>query len=971
MNNRLPPRQGEWIDRSRPIEFRFEGRTYQGYHGDVLSSALWANGVRLLGRSFKYHRPRGVYSLANCDVNVMVEDGTRTNMRGDVLPLRSGLEVRSVNTAGGLARDWLRFVEWFSAFLPVGFYYKAFHTPRWLFPFFERQMRKVAGLGQINPASRAEATPKDYATCDLLVVGAGPAGLAAAATAVQLTGVRALVVDEQPRPGGSLHWQRALHAAGRGRLQGLEWACGILEVRYNTQAAGWYPDNWIALVDEGHLTKLQARAVVVAAGCIEQPAVFANNDLPGVMLASAAQRLLHLYRVKPCDRCVVLAANAEAYACALELHEAGIQVAAIADLRPGGETGELGQRITAAGIKVHPGHTVQEAIPGFGKASVKRAVLCSVGQDGKAAGIRVDCDGIIMSVGWAPNADLLYQAGARFHYSPTVEQFVPETLPAGIFAAGRVNGIFDLEAQLADGHRAGLEAARFLGKGAGPIPDRTVHRGQPPSHPYPIFPHPKKKCFVDLDEDIHLADFVNAHQEGYDNIELLKRYTTVGMGPSQGKLANMNAVRILARLNGRSVQETGTTTSRPFHHPVPMALLAGRRFHPVRRTPMHDWHAAAGAVFTYVGAWLRPEYYPVGGRGREDCILDEALHVRRDVGLIDIGTLGKIEVNGPDAAAFLERIYTGRFARLQVSRLTYAVACDESGVLIEDGLVARLGEDRFYVTATTTGVTPFFQEMQRWAILFRMNVVLVNATGSWSAMNLAGPKAREVLAGLTDLDLAPSAFPYLSVREGTVAGARARLLRVGFVGELGYEIHVPAGQAYSVWSALMEAGQKYNIRPFGVEAQRLLRLEKGHIILGQDTDALTNPFEVGLEWALGKNKPFFIGQRSLAVVKAQPLTRRLVGIVLPANFADSTPSRGGLAWPEECHLVMADGAIVGRITSIARRSTLGHPLGLAFVRPDLAVPGQRVTIKVEGGRLIAAEVARIPFYDPDSQRQQG
>ncbi len=433
------------------------------------------------------------------------------------------------------------------------------------------------------------------------------------------------------------------------------------------------------------------------------------------------------------------------------------------------------------------------------------------------------------------------------------------------------------------------------------------------------------------------------------------------MGPTQGKLANMNAIRILARLNGRSVQETGTTTSRPFHHPVSMAVLAGRRFHPIRRTPMHDWHAEAGAAFTHVGAWLRPEYYPVAGQGRDECILNEALNVRRGVGLIDIGTLGKIEVNGPDAAAFLERIYTGRFTKLLLGRLTYAVACDESGVLIEDGLVARLAEDRFYVTATTTGVSAFFQEMQRWAILWRMNVVLVNATGSWSAMNLAGPQARQVLAGLTNIDLASAAFPYLSVREGTVAGVLARLLRVGFVGELGYEIHVPASHAYAVWSALCDAGRPDNLQPFGVEAQRLLRLEKGHIILGQDTDALTNPFEVSLEWALGKNKPFFVGQRSLAIVKTQLLQRRLAGIRLPAGFAGP--------WPEECHLVMAGDVIVGRITSFTRRSTLGHPLGLAFVRPDLAGPGQRITIKAEGGRLIPAEVAGTPFYDPDNQRQ--
>jgi sarcosine oxidase subunit alpha len=380
MTTRLPPREGEWIDRSRPVEFRFEGVPYQGFQGDVLTSALWASGVRLLGRSFKYHRPRGVYSLANADVNVLVTDGTRTNLRGDVLPLVPGLDVRAVNTSGGLARDRLRFVEWFSAFLPVGFYYKAFHTPRRLFPFYERQMRKVAGLGRINPASRARATPKGYASCDVLVVGAGPAGLAAASAAAG-KGLRVLVVDEQPKPGGSLHWQHA-NALGRQRLRELldqAAARDNLELRCGTVAGGWYADHWVALFDQRCLTKLRARALVVAAGCIEQPAVFANNDLPGVMLASAARRLLHLFAVKPCDRCVVLAGNAEGYAAALELHEAGVQVAAIADLRPQGEAGELGRRVAAAGLTVHAGHTVYEALPGRGKAIVKGALVCPVG----------------------------------------------------------------------------------------------------------------------------------------------------------------------------------------------------------------------------------------------------------------------------------------------------------------------------------------------------------------------------------------------------------------------------------------------------------------------------------------------------------------------------------------------------------------------------------------------------------------
>jgi len=966
MNSRLPAQQGEWIDRSRPVEFRFEGRAYRGYSGDVLSSALWANHVRLLGRSFKYHRPRGIYSLANHDVNVMVEDRRRTNLRGDVLPIADGLDVRAVNTLGGLDRDGLSITESFSAFLPVGFYYKAFHTPRKLFPFYENQMRKVAGLGKVHPANVATPTAKDYAFCDLLVVGSGPAGLSGAIAAAE-RGLRVMVVEEEPRPGGSLAWQYGRGAERRERLQSLlakVTALGNVELRCSTQAAGCYADQWIALVDETHLTKLRVKAMLVASGCIEQPAVFQNNDLPGVLLGSAAQRLIRLYAVKPFDRCVVLGAGSDAYRVALDLDEAGVEVAAVVDLRSSGETTDLGSRVRDAGIDVLERHTVLEAIPAGGGRCVDAVLLCSLDEKGRPildSQIEIPCDGIAVSVGWTPTGDLLYQAGARFTYTETVEQFVPERLPDTVFAAGRVNGVFTLEDQIADGRRAGLEAAKSLGRFDGSVPEAIVHRGPPPSHPYPIFEHKGKKNFVDLDEDLHLADFVNAHQEGYDNVELLKRYTTVGMGPSQGKLSNMNTVRVLARLNGKSINETGTTTSRPFHHPVSLETLAGRRFHPLRRTPMHGWHGAAGAEFIHVGSWLRPEYYRTRGRDRDEVILDEATNVRQRVGLIDVGTLGKIRVCGPDAAAFLERMYTGRFAKQAVGKVRYGVACDEMGIIIEDGVVVRLADDQFYLTTTTSGAAAFFREMQRWALIWKMDVELIDSTGQLGAMNVAGQQCRELLAPLTDIDLSADAFPYVCARQGRVANIPATVLRVGFVGELGYEIHVPVAHALHVWESLMEAGRSFGIRPFGVEAQRLLRLEKGHLIVSQDTDALTTPHEADVAWAIGKNKPFFVGQRSLAILRKQPASRRLVGI----SFGND--GRGSL--PEECHLIFDGDEIVGRVTSIAKRSTLGHPVGLAYVRPDLAESGTKVRIRVEGSDLVEATVTSIPFYDPENHRQ--
>ncbi len=967
MDRRLPPREGEWIDRSQMVEFYFEGKTCRGFAGDVLSSALWANDVRLLGRSFKYHRPRGIYSLAGHDANVIVEGGQRTNIRGDLLTIQPGLNVRAVNTVDGLERDRLRITEWFSKFLPVGFYYKAFHTPRRLFPFYENQMRKVAGLGKINAANIGSPSPKDYAFCDLLVVGSGPAGLAAAIAAAE-QGLQVLLVEEHPRLGGSLAWQWPGEPSARQHLQELLdriESFDNLQVRSGTQASGSYGGHWTALIDEHRLTKLRAKAMLVASGCFEQPAVFQNNDLPGVMLGSAAQRLIHLYTVKPFDRAVVLTANGDGYRVALDLYDAGVDVATVVDLRPDGEPTELGERVAEKRIDIRNGHAVYEAVPVAGKMRIQRAVVCPLDNEGNprvAAKTMLDCDGIVVSVGWAPNGGLIYQAGGRLRYANHTEQFVPDNLPDGVFAAGRVNGVFDLAAQIADGHRAGLAAAAHLGRFDGEVPDSPVHQGQPPSDPYPIFDHPGKKNFVDLDEDLHLADFVNAHQEGYDNIELLKRYTTVGMGPSQGKLSNMNAVRILARLNGNSIDETGTTTSRPFYQPAPIGHLAGRRFHPLRRTPIHDWHVQARAEMIHAGTWLRPEYYKVDGKSRDDCIFDEATNVRENVGMIDVGTLGKLQICGPDAVRFLEHIYTSRFAKQPVGKLRYGVACDEMGVIIEDGVVVRLADDRFYVTATSSGAAAFYREMQRWALIFDMDVTLMNATGQLAAMNIAGPNSRDLLQELTDIDLSPDAFSYLGAREGTVSDAPVVLIRVGFVGELGYEIHVPASYGMRVWMSLMQAGERFAIQPFGVEAQRLLRLEKGHLIVGQDTDALTNPFEADVAWAIGKKKPFFVGARSLDVIQKKPLTRRLVGIAFP-------PDQTG-PLPEECHLIIEGGEIAGRITSIGPRSAVGNPIAMAFVRPDMVAVGTKVQIRVDDGIMVEAEVTPLPFYDPRNTRQQ-
>jgi len=963
---RLPALRGEWIDRRRAVTFRFEGRQYSGFSGDTVTSALWAAGVYVFGRSFKYHRNRGVLSLANHDVNALMQDGDDLNLRADVTLVANGMDLVAVNTFGGLKRDKARFMNLLSPFLPVGFYYKTFHTPRSWFSYWEILFRKMTGLGAVDFNTPRIKTPKCYGFADVLVIGAGSSGLAAAVAAAN-AGAKVVVVDENQGAGGSLGYNRG------GSNESVKMLADLLrevhsnsniDLRLGATASGYYADHWVALIDSERMTKMRARAVIVATGVYEQPSVFRNNDLPGVMLASAAQRLVYRYAVKPMDEMVLLTANADGYRAALDMQANGVRIVAVVDLRSGGESSTLATALSSRGIRIYPGHCIYEAVPNRAYDGLRAAVICSLDEAGEAnIGTRLTlaCDGILMSVGWAPTAPLLYQAGAKMRYADEVHQFVPEHLPVGVFAAGRINGVYELHRKLKDGERAGLEAAAHLGLNDLPLPARLGPEKISPTHPYPIIAHPKGKNFVDFDEDLQLKDFFNAAQEGFDNIELAKRYTTVGMGPSQGKHSSMNAVRILARIKGCGAEEIGTTTARPFYHPIPFSHLAGRSFFVEQVTPLHSRHETVGAVLMQAGSWQRPEYYATAGRTRAEAIFHEVRAVRNSVGMIDVGTLGKMEAFGPDAVEFLERIYTGRFSNMKVGMTRYAVMVDESGVVIDDGVVARLADEHFYFTTTTTGSTTVYREMTRLNTIWGLNVQIVNVTGGYAAMNLAGPQSREVLATLTELDVSETAFPFLAVREGNVASVLARLMRVGFVGELGYEIHVPAEYAGHVWDRLMDAGKRFGIRPFGVEAQRLLRLEKGHIIVSQDTDGLTSPYDVAMGWAVKLEKPFFVGQRSLKIVQKKPLKRKLVGFAL---------NRSQWFGVKECHLIISGKRIAGRVTSIAYSETLGHHIGLAFIEPDMAKIGTRFKIRADKAVMIAANVVKTPFYDPGGARQK-
>ncbi|RMD61265.1 MAG: FAD-binding protein [Alphaproteobacteria bacterium] len=970
---RLPAPAGLLIDRTRPVRFRFDGRSYTGYAGDTVASALAAAGVRVLSRSFKYHRPRGILTMAGLDANTLVQIGAEPNVPADRRPIEAGMDVRPQNVFGSLRRDWAAAgLGALARFLPVGFYYRAFYRPRGAWQYvWEPLIRRFTGLGRV----RFDTLRGDYDTihgfCDVAVVGAGPAGLSAALTAAQ-AGAEVVLIDEGPIVGGALAYARfdvdgARAGEVRTDLTAAVTAHPAITVMSDAACNGWFADNWLPVIRGHRLHKIRAREVVLATGSLEQPAIFRNNDLPGVMMGSAAQRLIRLYGVCPGRRAVVLTGNADGYAVALDLLDAGAKVVAIVDLRPAPdcEDDPVLAAVVARGVRVLFVHAVSEALPGAG-GTLDGVVIDTLTGRGTVAGQgeRVACDLLVMSVGTIPTCQIAVQAGAHLSYDDAAATFTIDDLPAHLHLAGSVAGVHDLDAVLADGRRAGARAARGAGFAGSETAGETRHpspdRGSV-NHPWPILPHPKGKEFVDFDEDLQIADILNSVADGYDEIELVKRFSTVGMGPSQGRHSALATARLVAAATGRSVAEIGVTTARPPFAAEPLGVLAGRSREPERLTPMHHRHLESGARMMTAGLWWRPAWYGPPER-REACIAAEVNAVRTGVGLIDVSTLGGIEVRGPDAAEFLDRMYTFAYAGQPVGRARYLLMTNEAGTIIDDGVACRLRDDLFYVTATTGGAERVYLAMLWWNVQWRLDVDIANVTAAVAAVNIAGPRSREVLTPLVEgVDLSSQAFPYMGVREGRVAGIPARLLRVGFVGELGYEIHVPSSMGEALWDALIEAGRAADLRPFGVEAQRILRLEKGHIIIGQDTDAMTFPHEVDMTWAIARKKPFFVGARSIALRAARPLARKLVGFAIDGPRAPL---------PRESNLVLRGGEIAGFVTSVARSPSLGKVIGLAYAAPEDSAPGATIRIKMDDGRIVEAAVVPVPFYDPDNRRQE-
>ncbi|WP_374195503.1 sarcosine oxidase subunit alpha family protein [Streptomyces sp. ISL-87] len=931
---------GGRISREKPLSFLFDGVEYQGYRGDTLASALLAGGVHQTGTSVRLGRPRGIFAAGAEEPNAVVQ--IEAPFPEPMLPATT--------------------VELYDGLVASG----------------------LPGQGRLATEPDPARYDAVHAHCDLLVVGAGPAGLAAA-TAAARSGARVILADDQPELGGSL--------LGTGQLP--DWvaeagdeldAAPDVRVLRRTTVFGYYDDNYVIAVERrtnhlgaqapAHVSRervwrIRAQRVVLATGAHERSLAFADNDRPGVMLAGAARTYVNRYGVLPGHRALVFTTNDSAYATALDLAAAGVEVAAVVDARP--EPGEWARRAAEAGIEVLAGNIVT------GTAGEPRVSSVTVfPAEGGSASREIAADLLLVSGGWNPVVHLFSQAGGRLRYDDALGSFVPDSCRQAVEVAGAARGEFDLPRCLADGAAAGaraLEAEGFAASASLPLPSPVEEPRTPARHLWVAPGTDTSRSFVDLQRDVTVGDLARATRAGMRSVEHLKRYTTAGTANDQGKTSGVLAGGVIAHLLGVDVAELGTTTFRAPYAPVSFATLAGRDrgvlHDPVRVTALHDWHVAHGALFENVGQWKRPWYYPRAGEDMEAAVLRECRAAREGVAFMDASTLGKIDVQGPDAGEFLDRLYTNMMSTLKVGMIRYGVMCRPDGMLFDDGTVIRLAERRFLVTTTTGNAAAVLDWMEEWLQTEwpDLRVHCASVTEQWATVALVGPRSREVLGGLApQLAVDNAGFPFMAWRDTAVAGIPARVCRISFSGELAYEINVSPWDATALWEALYEAGRPLGITAYGTETMHVLRAEKGYPIVGQDTDGTVTPQDLGMSWVVSKKKPDFIGKRSYARADtSRPDRKHLVGLL---------PDDPGTLLPEGTHLVASSPLpeppvpMLGHVTSSYRSAALGRTFALALVRGGRDRIGERLYAPV-GGELVPVTVASPVLYDPEGARRDG
>ncbi|MEM7562585.1 MAG: sarcosine oxidase subunit alpha [Pseudomonadota bacterium] len=996
MTQRFRTESGGRIDREREIRFTFNGKSYTGYQGDTLTSALLANGVHMIGRSWKYHRPRGVITAGPEEPNAIfqLEKGNRTipNARGTQVELYDNLQADPVNAWPSLDFDLLSINSWFARMMPAGFYYKTFMWPKAMWMKYEHFIRKASGLGEVPRENDPDRYEHTHRHCDVLIVGGGVSGLAAALAAGR-SGARVMLVDEQSEFGGlTLGCQTQID--GMDASQWIEQAVAELasmeEVTLlpRSTAFGYHDYNFVTVnerisdhlpinergVSRERVWQVRAHQVVLATGAAERPLVFANNDRPGIMLASAASIYANRYGVQAGKRAVIFTNNDSAYQTALDLKAAGVEVEAVIDARTNSSS-EIAETVRNAGIQVMNGHVVVDTSGGKHLRSLQVMRLSNDGKSVSSNPKSISCDLLAVSGGWSPVVHLHAQSGGRPVWDDEVAMFRPGPPTQPQLSAGGANGQLDLLGCLEQGTEAGNTAAVACGFKADSKSPSAAAVSDEPILPLWNVPSPYTrgrgpKAFIDMQNDVGVSDIMLANREGYHSVEHVKRYTAMGFGTDQGKLGNINGMAILAETRGQTIAETGTTTYRPNYTPISFGAIAGqhlgdRLFEPVRKTAMHAWHEENGAEFENVGQWKRPWYYPKNGESLDDAVNRECLAIRESVGILDASTLGKIEIKGADSAKFLEMMYTNNWMKLEPGKGRYGFMLGEDGMVMDDGVTIRLAEDHFFMHTTTGGAAGVLAWMERWLQTEwpEMEVFLTSVTDHWATAAVVGPKSRDVVSAVCDgIDFSADAFKFMESKTGNIGDVECRVNRISFSGELAYEVNVPANHGRHMWEKLMQAGEPHHITPYGTETMHVLRAEKGYVIVGQDTDGSVTVEDLGLGWAISKTKADFIGKRSLSRPDTSRKDRKqLVGLltedpqtVIPEGAQLVNDPRAAIPIPMQ-----------GHVSSSYYSACCGHSIAMALVKGGHHRMGETVYAPLANGRVIKATITEPVFYDKE------
>ncbi|MCX8225312.1 MAG: sarcosine oxidase subunit alpha family protein [Sulfitobacter sp.] len=967
---------GGQIDRDRALKFTFDGKSMTGRAGDTLASALLANGVRLMGRSFKYHRPRGVLSAGSEEPNALVElrSGARQepNTRATTAELYDGLLARSQNRLGSLKFDMLAINDRLSNFLTAGFYYKTFMWPAAFWEkVYEPIIRHAAGLGSLSLKDDPDVYDKGFLHCDLLIIGAGPAGLMAALTAGR-SGASVILADEDFRMGGRLNSE----TFSVGDQAGADWAAAVVDelaslpnvrMMSRTTIIGAFDHGIFGAVERvsDHLPtpetdkprqvlwRIYTKQSLLAAGAIERPIAFENNDRPGIMLGSAIRTYANRYAVAADKRIAIFTNNDDGHRTAADLHAKGVKIAAVVDVRADAPR--------SVDYEVLHGEIVDTR----GRLGLKFAEVRL--NDGSTR--MLECGALGMSGGWNPNVHMTCHQRGRPEWNDAIAAFVPGgTLPPGMSVVGAANGLFSTHGALKSGAAAAKTALGLKGK----LP-RLPQAEDAPVNLKPFW-HVEgcSRAWLDQQNDVTVKDVKLSHQEGFRSVEHLKRYTTLGMATDQGKTSNMGGLAIMAELAGKSIPEVGTTIFRPPYTPTAIGVLAGRHrgqdFHPKRLTPSHKWASEQGAVFVEVGNWLRAQWFPRAGETTWRQSVDrEVLATRKSVGVCDVTTLGKVDVQGTDAAAFLNKIYCNGFAKLAVGKTRYGLMLREDGIAMDDGTAARLAEDHFVVTTTTANALPVYRHMEfvRQCLFPDLDVQLISTTEAWAQYAVAGPNSRKLLEKIVDVDISNEAFPFMACANITICGGlRARLFRISFSGELAYEIAVPTMYGDALMRRIMKEGADFDVTPYGTEALGVMRIEKGHAA-GNELNGTTTALNLGMGRMVSKAKDSIGSILSEREGLNSPDALNQIGIK-PVDPNDPVPAGA--------HLMNAQGPVdaahdQGYVTSACFSPNLGHAIALGFVKDGANRLGERMRlVSPLTGVAVDVEIVSAHFIDPEGER---